>query len=400
MKEELLKLIEEKSPGSKPLYLVIRGSHAYGTNIETSDTDYSGIFIQSIDDILGNKYIEQINDDKNDTVIYEVRRFLELLGTNNPTVLELLNTPEDCVIYKDPVFDLILNDREKFITKICAKSLGGYAKQQISKAKGQNKKQNWEKDKVTRKEVLDFVYVIEGEKSIPWKVWNDGRYEEKFIGVVNVPNARDIHAVYYDGLARNMFSENVSESTRSTLIKFQKESGNPMGFGYKGLVKTGEGINSAESNQLRLSSIPKDETPICVITYNKDGYTQHCNDYKSYQTWLEQRNEARWVDVQSHGQKIDGKNMMHCMRLIQMSREIAEGKGIIVRRPNAKELISIRKGEVDLQTLIDKVEKEIVEIDKLFEESNLPDSIDTEFINNLIVKIRKQIYKLWYLITY
>lgn len=394
MKDQLLKLIEEKSPGSKPLYLVIRGSHAYGTNIETSDTDYSGIFIQSMDDILGNKYIEQINDDKNDTVIYEVRRFLELLGTNNPTVLELLNTPEDCVIYKDPVFDLVLNDKEKFITKICAKSLGGYAKQQISKAKGQNKKQNWEKDKVTRKEVLDFVYVIEGEKSIPWKVWNNDRYEEKFIGVVNVPNARDIYAVYFDKDAFCMFSESVSESTRRTLINVRKESELSMGFGYKGLVKTGEGVNSAESNQLRLSSIPKGEEPICVVTYNKDGYTQHCNDYKSYQTWLEQRNEARWVDVESHGQKIDGKNMMHCMRLIQMSREIAEGKGIVVRRPNAKELISIRKGEIDLQTLIDKVEKEIIEIDKLFEESNLPDSINTEFINNLIVKIRKQIYKL------
>jgi predicted nucleotidyltransferase len=395
MKEDLLKLIEEKSPGSKPLYLVVRGSHAYGTNIETSDTDYSGIFIQSMDDILGNKYVEQINDDKNDTVIYEIRRFLELLGTNNPTVLELLNTPEDCVIYKDPIFDLILNDREKFITKICAKSLGGYAKQQISKAKGQNKKQNWEKDKVTRKDVLDFVYVIEGEKSIPWKVWNeDYNYEEKFIGVVNVPNARDIYAVYYDGVARNMFSENIPESDKNLLIKLKKELGEPMGFGYKGLVKTGEGVNVAESNQLRLSSIPKGEEPICVVTYNKDGYTQHCNDYKSYQTWLEQRNESRWVDVQSHGQKIDGKNMMHCMRLIQMSREIAEGKGIIVRRPNAKELISIRRGEVDLQTLIDKVEKEIVEIDKLFEESSLPNSIDSSFINELIVKIRKYIYKL------
>ena len=394
MKEELLKLISEKSPGSKPLYLVVRGSHAYGTNIETSDTDYAGVFIQSEEDILGNKYVEQINDDKNDIIIYEIRRFLELLGSNNPTVLELLNTPEDCVIYKDPIFDLVLNDREKFISKVCAKSLGGYAKQQISKAKGQNKKQNWGKDKVTRKEVLDFVYVIEGEKSIPWKVWNeDKKYEEKFIGVVNVPNARDIYAVYYDFIARNMFSENISEKTRIILIKLQKESGQPMGFGYKGLVKNGEGINSAESNQLRLSSIPKDEEPICVVTYNKDGYTQHCNDYKSYQTWLEQRNEARWVDVQSHGQKIDGKNMMHCMRLIQMSREIAEGKGIIVRRPNSKELISIRKGEVDLQTLIDKVEKEIVEIDKLFEESNLPDIVDNKLIHNLIVKIRKEIYK-------
>ena len=95
MKQELLNLIEQKSPGAKPLYLVVRGSHAYGTNIETSDTDYAGVFIQSLDDILGNNYKEQINDDKNDTVIYEVRRFLQLIASNNPTVLELLNTQED-----------------------------------------------------------------------------------------------------------------------------------------------------------------------------------------------------------------------------------------------------------------------------------------------------------------
>ena len=394
MKEQLLKLIEEKSPGARPLYLVVRGSHAYGTNVPTSDTDYAGVFIQSLDDILGLKYKEQVNDDSNDTVIYELRRFLSLLGTNNPTVLELLNTPEDCIIYKDPAFDFILENREKFITKLCANSFGGYAKQQISKAKGQNKKQNWEKDKVTRKDVLDFVYVVEGEKSIPWRVWNeDFNYEEKFIGVVNVPNARDVYAVYFDKVARDMFSENEPEDMRNLLIKLRKELNQTMGFGYKGLVKSGEGLNVAESNQLRLSSIPKGEEPICNIIYNKDGYSQHCKDYHSYQEWLENKNDARWVDVKSHGQKIDGKNMMHCKRLMGMAREIAEGKGIIVRRPDAEYLISIRKGEVDLQTLIDDVETEIKEIDRLFSESNLPDSVDMEFIHNLIVKIRKQIYK-------
>jgi uncharacterized protein len=394
MKEQLLKLIEEKSPGARPLYLVVRGSHAYGTNVPTSDTDYAGVFIQSLDDILGLKYKEQVNDDSNDTVIYELRRFLSLLGTNNPTVLELLNTPEDCIIYKDPAFDFILENREKFITKLCANSFGGYAKQQISKAKGQNKKQNWEKDKVTRKDVLDFVYVIEGEKSIPWKVWNeDYNYEEKFIGVVNVPNARDVYAVYFDEVANMCFSESVPENVRKSAKYLRKESELSMGFGYKGLVKSGEGLNVAESNQLRLSSIPKGETPICNILYNKDGYSQHCKDYLSYQEWLENKNDARWVDVKSHGQKIDGKNMMHCKRLMGMAREIAEGKGIIVRRPDAEYLISIRKGEVDLQTLIDDVENEIKEIDRLFNESVLPDNIDMEFIHNLIVKIRKQIYK-------
>ena len=395
MKNELIQLIESKSPGSIPLYLVIRGSHAYGTNIPTSDTDYSGVFVQNLDSILGMSYVEQINDDKNDIVIYELRRFLELLAKNNPTVLELLNTPEDCVVYKHPLFDKILENKDNLLTKICANSFGGYAKEQISKAKGQNKKQNWEKDKVTRKDVLDFCYVIEGEKSIPWKVWNeDFQYDEKFIGIVNVPNARDIYAVYFDEIAHMCFSESVPENVRESAKYLRKESELSMGFGYKGLVKTGEGATSAESNQLRLSSIPKGEIPICIITYNKDGYTQHCNDYKSYQTWLDQRNEQRWVDVESHGQKIDGKNMMHCRRLMDMAREIAEGKGIVVRRPNAQELIDIRQGKVDLQTLIDHVENEIKEIDLLYKNSTLPDKVDMNLVEQIMIGIRKQIYSL------
>ena len=398
MKEELFRFIEEKAPGAKPLLLVIRGSHAYGTNIETSDTDYAGVFIQSKEDIFGFNYKEQINDDKNDTVIYEIKRFLQLLASNNPTVLELLNTPKDCIIYKDPIFDLVLENRDKFITKVCAKSFGGYGKMQIQKAKGQNKKQNWEKDKVTRKDVLDFVYVIEGPKSIPWKKWNDGRYEEKFIGVVNVPNAMNVYAFYYDEDAHLYFSENISEETRIILakqielLKIRKESGQPMGFGYKGLVKTGEGQNVAESNALRLSSIPKGEEPICNIVYNKDGYSEHCKDFKSYEDWLANKNDARWVDVKSHGQKIDGKNMMHSRRLMDMAREIALGLGINVRRENAQELIDIRKGKIDLQTLIEQVEAEIIEIDELFASSNLPDKVDESFVNELLIKIRKNIY--------
>ena len=400
MKEELFKFIEEKAPGAKPLLLVIRGSHAYGTNIETSDTDYAGVFIQSKEDIFGFNYKEQINDDTNDTVIYEIKRFLQLLASNNPTVLELLNTPEDCIIYKDPIFDFVLENRDKFITKVCAKSFGGYGKMQIQKAKGQNKKQNWEKDKVTRKDVLDFVYVIEGSKSITWKKWNDGRYEEKFIGVVNVPNAMNVYAVYYDTDAHLYFSENISEETRIILakqielLKIRKESGQPMGFGYKGLVKTDEGQNVAESNALRLSSIPKGEEPICNIVYNKDGYSEHCKDFKSYEDWLANKNDARWVDVKSHGQKIDGKNMMHSRRLMDMAREIALGLGINVRRENAQELIDIRKGKIDLQTLIEQVEAEIIEIDELFANSNLPDKVDESFVNEILIKIRKNIYNI------
>jgi len=375
------------------LFETIIGSQAYGTQTPTSDVDKKFVYILPEDCILGTGYIEQLNVNK-DYVGWEIRRFLELMASNNPTVLELLNSPEDCIITKHPMFDMVLEHKDKFITKICKNSFGGYAVQQIKKAKGLNKKQNWERDKVTRKDVLDFVYVIEGEKSMPWKIWNNGRYDEKFCGVVNVPNAKDLYAVYFDYDANNCFNENIPERMREAAKAWRKEEGHSMGFGYKGLVKSGEGDNMAESNQLRLSSIPKGEKPICNIIYNKDGYSMHCKDYKEYQEWLENRNEARYVETQEHGQKIDGKNMMHCMRLIRMAQEIGAGKGIIVRRPDAQELLSIRRGEIDLDNLIDMAEEEIARMDEIFDNSDLPNGVDKDLVNDLLIKIRKSFYHL------
>jgi biotin-(acetyl-CoA carboxylase) ligase len=77
---------------------------------------------------------------------------------------------------------------------------------------------------------------------------------------------------------------------------------------------------------------------------------------------------------------------------MDMAREIALGLGINVRRENAQELIDIRKGKIDLQTLIEQVEAEIIEIDELFANSNLPDKVDESFVNEILIKIRKNIY--------
>ncbi len=378
------------------LFETIIGSQAYGTQTPASDIDKKFVYILPEEFILGTGYVEQINVNK-DYTGWELKRFLELMGSNNPTVLELLNSPEDCIISKHPLFDLILAHKEDFITKICKDSFGGYARQQIKKAKGLNKKQNWEKDKVTRKDLLDFCYVIDGEKTIPWRVWNKDKYDEKFCGLVSVPNARDVYAVFYDKRAEMIHSVKYDEKDRTESKELLKKAGKPMGFGYKGLVKVGVSEDETEnygiSNQLRLSPIPKGEKPICTIIYNKDGYSEHCKDFKEYQEWLENRNEARYVETQEHGQRIDGKNMMHCMRLIKMSQEIGEGKGIIVRRPDAVELLKIRRGEVDLETLISVADAEIEKMDAIFDNSTLPNKVDKNLVNDLLVKIRKEFYK-------
>ena len=170
-----------------------------------------------------------------------------------------------------------------------------------------------------------------------------------------------------------------------------KLEGEEIGLGYKGIVKMNDD-NNPISNQLRLSSVPKGEEPIAIFTYNKDGYTQHCKDFKEYQVWLKERNEARYVETKTHGQQIDGKNMAHCMRLINMASEIADGKGVIVRRPDAEYLLSIRRGELSLEELIELADEKINNMDELFDNSNLPDKVEYDLVHKLLVTIRTEFY--------
>jgi hypothetical protein len=102
---------------------------------------------------------------------------------------------------------------------------------------------------------------------------------------------------------------------------------------------------------------------------------------------------TRWVNVQEHGQKIDGKNMLHCRRLIDMAVEISEGKGVVVKRPNAKELLDIRSGKVDLQNLLKTANEQISKMYESFKNSSLPNKVDSDFVNSLLVNVRTEFYK-------
>jgi len=381
------------------LFETIIGSQAYGTATPASDVDKKFVYILPEDFILGMGYIEQININA-DYVGYEIKRFLELIELNNPTLLELVASPKDMIIHKDPLFDLILEQKDKFITKICKNSFGGYARQQIQKAKGQDKMMNWEANKVTRKTPLDFCFVVHPKtaKTSPLTDYLEAYgIDQRFCGLAKIPNARDMYYMHYDVDAH--YAQPYRDMVNDGMIDNSEFMSKIAGLdikGYKGIIKENKD-GKLVSNELRLSSIGKDVEDKVLISYNKDGYISHCKDYNQYQHWLETRNEQRWVDVEGHGQKIDGKNMMHCIRLINVSKEIARGEGIIVKRPEAKYLLDIRHGKVDLDSLITEAEKSIKEMDKLFDESDLPNKVDPELVDNLLITIRKEKYGHTYL---
>lgn len=66
----------------------------------------------------------------------------------------------------------------------------------------------------------------------------------------------------------------------------------------------------------------------------------------------------------------------------------------IVRRPDAEELLSIRRGEVDLAKLIEMADQAIEEMDSIFDNSDLPNKVDKNLVNDLLIKIRKEFYQI------
>src|SRR3990170_5427495 len=146
----------------------ISGSQAYGLALPHSDTDIKGVFILPKNEFYGLTYIDQINNETNDIMYYEIKKFVELLLKNNPNILELLSTPEDCVLYRHAVMNLL--KPEMFLSRLCNQTFGQYAYAQIKKARGLNKKILNPLDR-KRKTILDFCYVVKGQGSAPVAEW-------------------------------------------------------------------------------------------------------------------------------------------------------------------------------------------------------------------------------------
>jgi hypothetical protein len=209
-----------------------------------------------------------------------------------------------------------------------------------------------------RLNALDFCYVIENGGSIPFNKWLDvNQMEQRNCGLVNIANARGIYAVYYDRLGT---------------------------IGYRGCM-----AESEDATQLRLSSIPKGETPVCYISYNEDGFTCHCKDYREYKEWEKNRNPVRY---ESNLEKnYDAKNMMHCVRLLHMGIEVAKGEGLNVRRTDDRDfLLSIRNHKMEFDELIAYVDGKKAEFDAAIKTSTLRESVDIDFVNDLLIEIREK----------
>ncbi len=111
-------------------------------------------------------------------------------------------------------------------------------------------------------------------------------------------------------------------------------------------------------------------------------------DRKSYEQWKNQRNPKRAALEDRFG--YDTKFGMHVVRLLRMAREALRGDGVIVRRPDAEELLRIRDGAWSFEQLDEWATAEDQALDTLMENSVLPHSPDRVALNQLCCELVEQ----------
>jgi hypothetical protein len=341
------------------LFECIVGSKLYGLADENSDTDIAGVYIAPERDFYLNDYLNKVSDKKGDVNYYEFSFFMEQAMKNKPNFLELLTIPEDKILHIHPLFKEL--DVNRFVSKHILSSFTGFANSQLKKAYRINRKMlNPISD--IRKPITEFMYILDTDgKSYPLSsvLTSD---EIHTAGVSKSQNGDQMYVLYVD-------------SNRK--------------YNFRGLIK-------GDSNEVRLSSIPKNyEGKSYLFYFNKQGYSAYCKQYLEYQNWKKERNEHRHQLNLDAGVGYDVKNAMHTIRMLNVLDDVITLGQFRLDRTNIdrEELLKIKFGEYSYQDFLNIVNKKFEKINKNIKKNHiLGETPDVKYIHHHLYHIRKNFY--------
>jgi predicted nucleotidyltransferase len=339
----------------RTIFLCRHGSMAYGTNGPDSDEDVKGVFIAPKAYHLGfMNHIDQVDKgfEGLDACLYEAKRLFALTVDCNPNMIEMPFIDASDWILTSPMWQLIVDNRELMLSRNAKHRFCGYA---ISQLKRIETHRRWllypPTHKPTRAE-----YDLPDNSAIP-KEQRDA-LEAMMLKIV------ESWQVDYACL---------DDATRIDLLNKQAQALADMK-----LAKDDQYV--AAGNKLGL-----DANAMEYLTAER-AYRSSLAEWTQYQTWLAERNPIRAALEAKFG--YDTKHGMHLVRLMRMAREILEGKGVIVRRPDAQELKDIRfKGIWSYESLTTWARAQDAELTELMQKSPLPKQPDRVALDNLCQKL-------------
>jgi hypothetical protein len=125
---------------------------------------------------------------------------------------------------------------------------------------------------------------------------------------------------------------------------------------------------------------------IVPLLQKEKAYHNALVGWQQHENWKKNRNPERAEQEAKFG--YSGKYALHLVRLIKMAREILSTGEVIVKRPDARELLEIKNGAWTYDQLISWAEEQEKELGILYETSTaIPDSPDMKKLQELCIEI-------------
>jgi predicted nucleotidyltransferase len=357
----------------RTIFLTGVGSRAYGIHRPDSDHDQAGVMIPPAKYFFGLDKFEQFKDfppedmavssKAQDKVIYDIRKAISLIADNNPNMLDLLFSPERCILILEPEWQIIMDNRELFISKKCRHTYSGYAFAQLRRI---NTHRKFLIDPPKNKPVRDAfglpavsIFPTAQLKAVVYSAMGDFLIEdekENFLSELD-----DVYSNYVIPIINRYMKPDL----RSLAMEYLQ-------VGVKSQANTLKALGPSYIKDEYLEMATKE-----LQFYSADL------EWQQFASWSKSRNKARAELEVKYG--YDTKHAAHLVRLIRMCREILETGKINVDRTDidAEELKEIRDGAWEYDKLEEYAKRLDDEAGELYNTSIIKRSPDTNMIKNL-----------------
>lgn len=331
----------------------LAGSHAYGTSLPTSDVDYRGVFSADPVNIRTPFFTVREAEDvtEEDTKLYELSHFMKLCLDCNPNVVETLWVSDEDITFRTAAYDMLRAHRHSLLSKKIAFTTSGYALAQLKRIKGHNKWINQPQPEQAPRP-CDFMTVVQwfgADKNLKANLENYAHghrlvpYGSNLYGVVEAPGFR-----LWDNTGR---------------------------------------LNDAFEEESRA----KYGNPLMLVKWNREVYKTAKEKHTQYWTWKRNRNEVRSELEEQHG--YDTKHAMHLVRLLRMGVEALRDGELLVKRPDADELLAIRNGAWTYEEVVKYAEHMDEMVRKeWYEKSELPKKAPIKFAAQLLMDVQDLVW--------
>lgn len=354
------------------IFEAVTGSQAYGTSTPDSDIDRTGVMVPGPGYTMGLQRFGEYSDfEGDDRKFFGIQKFMALTLENNPSILELLWAPDRCVRQTTRYWDMILEIREKVLSKKCGYTYSGYAIEQLHRIQRHRR------------------YLLDPPEKAPSRT-EMGLPEQSVFPTTQIKTvcAAAIEAIpehartdffseldqIYGDWVMPLFARYLIPSQRSVAMDWLQK-----GFRSQALALRTLGTKYLRDEYIDMAA-------------KEVEYLDKLREWKRYLSWRKNRNKKRAALEEKF--KYDPKHAMHLVRLMRMGAEILRDGKVNVDRTgiDAEELQEIRNGAWPFERLESYATEQDELLRGLRQASELPNTPNGKVINRTCIEVVKCFY--------